>query len=134
MPEKVEGLDDTERENNRLRAKLDREIEALSGKLEEVRDTYEYVRQHAAEQAEALANGIKPEAADGNKVAEGGKEPARVNLKMGDVVMNFDLAPHMAKMQAALQGRLDERINEVISAIKQGKSTTPNVTPATSAF
>jgi TP901 family phage tail tape measure protein len=136
MPEKVKGLDDTERDNDRSRAKLDREVAGIAASIGGMRDVFEEVRRMAAERAGDLASGMRPEVVDGNRVADLSQGEARVNLKLGDVVMNFDLAPHMARMQAALQGRIDEKMNQIIEQFKRPfvGPPAPNTAPATSAF
>ena len=116
MPEKVKGLDDTERDNDRARAKLDKEIAKLAASLQPLSDAYAEAARLAGQNIGNLQPDLAPKLPSPQDVIN--KENVRLNLNLGDVVMNFDFARHMAKVQDFLTGRLDARITEEFAKMR----------------
>jgi len=136
MPDKVKGLDDTERDNNRSRNKLDQEIAGLANSLKPLTDTFLELQRFSELTAGWLAEGLRPEAKSGNEVADLDKPVTTVNLNLGDVVMNFDLLPHLSKITDTLKGHIDSRLDTELNGLRRllRNPFAPNNTPTLSAF
>ena len=116
MPEKVKGLDDTERDNDRARAKLDEEVAKLAASLQPLSDAYAEAARLAGQNIGNLQPDLAPKLPSSQDVIK--KENVRLNLNLGDVVMNFDFANAMSKVQDYLTGRVDARITEEFAKMR----------------
>lgn len=136
LPQNVKGLDDTERNNNRLRSQLDEEIKKLSDSMKPMSDTFNAVTKMLEGTITRLREELTTTSKDGTEIARGSKDETRFNLKMGDVTLNFDLAPTMAKIQETLQGHIDKRFEEEFRKVRNmfGGTRNPNNSAANSAF
>jgi TP901 family phage tail tape measure protein len=139
MPQSVKGLDDTERDQNEARRKLDTEIAGLAVSLKMMKERFDELLPKAEKRAGEL---VDPSNLTGNKprtaaeVIKGDKNEIRMNLNTGPISISLDLAPHLRSLETLLQTRFDEKLRSFAEEMRRylTRDRDPNTTPAMEAW
>lgn len=120
-PRSVKGLDDSEKDQQRRREELDKEIQGIAVSLRGLRDAFNEVLPKAETKAGGIIDTEKPfggAAPTADRITNLDTSSVRVNLNTGPINVQLDFSRHVGEMLRILQGKMDSQFGQFAREIR----------------
>ncbi len=138
-PRSVQGLDDTEKDNNESRGKLDSEISGLRSSIKMLTKDFDDLRPKAETKGAGLIDSKNPfgrKPPTGSDIVNPDKNEIRMNLNTGPINVNLDFSQQVQALKDAIQIPFDAKMSALLADVKRtlAGNAGPNTGAAAGAF